>query len=547
MIRALFKYLVAVEMAVAFCVMFGNIQSARASSDHIVINEIYPNPATGENEWIEIYNPTLSDIDLSAYTIEDENHSAKKLTGFSVLSHSYFVIEKTAGGFSFGLNNDGDTVVLKLSGLIIDQVIYGDFDNQKGKSFARIPNGQDTGDDEVDFRILAPSKNIENVLPMYSNDIKINEVVPQPASGSADEFIELHNIGSTDVDLSNWQIDDIEGGSSPYTIPSGTMIGARGCIAFYKSVNEISVTGISLNDSGDTARLIDPNGDIKDQISYSNAVRGQSYSRFDSGWFWTLSLTPQLENILLAEVVAEDSDPEILLIDIKTAREAEAGKTVKIKGTVTILPNTLSNQYFYIQDETGGIQIYCYSKDFPALTIGDEIQVEGEISDYYNDKRVKISSASDIIIIKHSNIVATKETTIDEISNNIVGQIVTVEGTVTETSGDTFYIHGSGEIKINIHEETAIDKPKMKQGDKVRVTGVVSRYKDTFQILPFEQSGVTILTSGELPRSGKSRDRPPSNSLLLLITSNVVQTLVCKKRHAEAWATVKRGHAIYYQ
>ncbi len=127
----------------------------------MVINEIYANPASGEIEWIELYNGG-SAIDLIGYTIEDNNESPKDLSSYSVATNGYLVLEKGTD-FSFGLNDPGDVIVLKNTGGEVDKVAYGNYDDgniidnapkpAKGESVARIPNGVDTDIDIDDFEV----------------------------------------------------------------------------------------------------------------------------------------------------------------------------------------------------------------------------------------------------------------------------------------------------------------------------------------------------------------------------------------------------------
>jgi len=78
-------------------------KKTEAADDHIVINEIYPNPETGEIEWIELFNSTALDFSLDNYSVEDGTHIPKVLAGYSILAGQYLVLEKGAD-FSFGLN-----------------------------------------------------------------------------------------------------------------------------------------------------------------------------------------------------------------------------------------------------------------------------------------------------------------------------------------------------------------------------------------------------------------------------------------------------------
>lgn len=492
--------------SVIFILFFIFAPKTRAAGDHLVINEIYPAPLSGEKEWVELYNPTGVDTGLVDYSLKDGGVAAKNLSGI-ISAGDYFIFEVSSGW----LNNSGETLSLiyKPTSAIVDEVAYGNWDDgdltnnavapSNSESISRIPNGQDTDIDTDDFRIVPVTKGKENILPppvVYSNQIYINEILPQPATGSADEYIEIYNSGNGEIDLSGWQIDDISGGSSPYNIPVGTKISGGEHLSFYNPT-----TKISLNDSGDSARLIDPNGDVKSEISYSKAIRGQSYSRFSDSWQWTLTLTPNGVNVLTLEVL-EVEEIGIGEVDIPTARQIENGQTVTISGIVSVVPNTLSTQYFYIQDANSGIQIYNYNKNFPALNVGDEIQATGELSEYKNEKRLKITSASDIVVISNKSPPEAIRTEIDNLSEGFEGRYVVIRGTVSKTSGNTFYVHGSGEIQVVIRDSTGIKKPKMRTGDIVEIAGILSQYGDYYRILPTRQGDVKIIKSSTLAKSG---------------------------------------------
>ena len=66
-------------------------------------------------------------------------------------------------------------------------------------------------------------------------------------------------------------------------------------------------------------------------------------------------------------------------------------------------------------------------------------------------------------------------------------------GTGTETNGDTFYVDdGSGEIRVYIKSSTKIDKPEMKKGTAVTITGVVSETTSGYRVLPRWQEDVRL-------------------------------------------------------
>ncbi|MFH1611070.1 MAG: lamin tail domain-containing protein, partial [Patescibacteria group bacterium] len=106
------------------------------SPGSLILNEIVSDPAEGDTEWIELFNPTSANIDLSSWTITDESGKATLLDGLTINTDGYLVIESPKGK----LNNDGDTVSLfDPAGNLISSMSYGtdDLDNpKKGESLA---------------------------------------------------------------------------------------------------------------------------------------------------------------------------------------------------------------------------------------------------------------------------------------------------------------------------------------------------------------------------------------------------------------------------
>lgn len=135
----------------------------------------------------------------------------------------------------------------------------------------------------------------------------INEFVPRPGhdwnnDGTVnvkDEYIEILNHGTIDVNLSGYSLDDeVNIGSDPYRLPSVTLKpGER--IVFYGSE-----TGLLLGDGGDGVRLLKPNGQLMDAYNYIGAeYPDQAFCRLpDNGgaddWNQHCFPTPGLQNSL---------------------------------------------------------------------------------------------------------------------------------------------------------------------------------------------------------------------------------------------------------
>lgn len=140
----------------------------------------------------------------------------------------------------------------------------------------------------------------------YSSAIRISELYPRPDTSSNDEFIELHNTSNNSVNLNGWRLDDQHpGGSSEHIITDDVVVTAGGYVTFDKQQ-----THISLNDSGDYVRLLQPDGNVLDTTpNYGSAPKGKSYALIDNSWQWTARVTPTQANILEVDDEPDENEP----------------------------------------------------------------------------------------------------------------------------------------------------------------------------------------------------------------------------------------------
>lgn len=176
----------------------------------LVINELdYDQPGNDTLEFVELYNPGASAVDLAGYQLELINGGAATPTTYTTLVLSgtiaaggYAVIAAgavTVGGgatvvpFAKEVDNiqNGGTDGVRLTtvggGLVIDALLYevpaetsgailayaegtglaaGEDNLEPNKATARCPNGSDTNDNNVDFKIVeVPTPGAANACP----------------------------------------------------------------------------------------------------------------------------------------------------------------------------------------------------------------------------------------------------------------------------------------------------------------------------------------------------------------------------------------------
>lgn len=143
--------------------------------------------------------------------------------------------------------------------------------------------------------------------PLIPYSVCLSEFLPAPGSvmdwdgdgqsNSLDEWIELYNNLDRDLNLEGWALDDAEGsGSYPYVFPAGTVLRAGEYRAFYRRT-----TRVTLNNDGDAVRLLAPNGEVVEAVTYMATEYDVAYSRWrpcSGRWLMNWQPTPGEANVL---------------------------------------------------------------------------------------------------------------------------------------------------------------------------------------------------------------------------------------------------------
>ena len=243
------------------------------------INEIYPAATTGENEWIEVYNDSSEEMDLTLLFLSDSDGKLLKWSD-TLLEPFAFSIATSINV----LNNSGDTVNLKQGENLLDSKSYTTIDSTK--------SWQRCKDKPADWTVSTLiSKQAENTVlcetptptqisipsatpipiptPQNSITVYLSEIMPYPDNEK--EWVEIYNPNDFEVALNNWQIDDIlDGGSSPKLF-SLTL--------FAKSYATVELPTSVFNNEGDGVRLLNEAGLEIETLEYHEAEKGQSYAR----------------------------------------------------------------------------------------------------------------------------------------------------------------------------------------------------------------------------------------------------------------------------
>ena len=206
----------------------------------------------------------------------------------------------------------------------------------------------------------------------------------------------------------------------------------------------------------------------------------------------------------------EESNEDIL--PIYEVRNTQEGETVTTAGFVTT-PNygtVGSSTEHGLQDATAGVLIYNYSFD-AGLSVGDYIQVTGEIDIYNGKTEIVPADESGITVISSGNVIPASQTvSIAEMlvsPESFESEIVTVQ-TATIVDGDwpsegnnsnlTITDISDSTMTMRVDKDTDVDEGPEPQGT-FNLTGLVGQYDSSepadegYQVLPRYYSDIEVL------------------------------------------------------
>ena len=312
------------------CLHISTCLYAQSPSD-ILINEIMANPkglvSLPETEYVELHNSTEQAISLTDWWFVYDKTQVKlsELTvpagGYVVLYRANRAITVAPNGlqmplekFPAQLNNNGKLLQLyDANGVLHDEVFYD-------KAIAAV-SWERCGEEWIsctDERGGTPGEGNscrasnnetpitpeepEEPAPTYTTGcIWINEVMADPNGLVAlpqTEYVELHNRSDQRINLENWQFIY---GDKP-TLLTDYKLPAQGYVVLYRSGREIKVDAqggalplekfpSALLNAGKTLSLVDPTGQVIDQITYEKAKAGIAWERSATGLY--LSTDPR--------------------------------------------------------------------------------------------------------------------------------------------------------------------------------------------------------------------------------------------------------------
>lgn len=145
-----------------------------------------------------------------------------------------------------------------------------------------------------------------------------------------------------------------------------------------------------------------------------------------------------------------------------------------ITGTVVALPGTFGKQIMFLD----GHEIYFHAADWPALALGDSVQITGTESTSNGNTRLKASSNEAIVVTGHVEPVPTSIAG-SELTTTPHGLLISITGRVISKEGDKLLIMTDDGVTITAlgNKRTGVSWSKMQSGI-ITLVGIV-RHTDS--------------------------------------------------------------------
>ncbi len=497
-----------------------------AGGDHLLISEVMAG-AEGNNtyDFIELYNPTLSPIDLKGYALWHVLNTGEEEVLVYVWEESslvppqghYLLGQETQ---DYGLVSDAlftHPLVPSRGGLIlrdadretVDSLGWGNAPEEtvegraapameNGVSLERIPGGSngnstDTDNNAADF-VLNPSPEPQNtgssVTPALGGKLNFNVIPPEtvPPGETFEITLQLENYTGETLDALNAVV----------ILPDNLTIDAVG-------------ENLSLDGQTVTWQL----ASLENGASASAAVTAtapwtyltlNTHSYYAEAANWPLA-------VFGPRVVTEVTGGSI---PIATAREL-VGQEVVIEGIATMYVGGYyagSGAKFYMADETGGAQIYVAGAGSTLdVQIGDHVRVQGVVTVYRDSIEIIPNSEAKVEILGHdAGDVAPLPVSVGEAANNkttLPGTLVQVEGNLGRVEEFSYsyeldVVDEAGQLlTVYVDKETGMTIETVEPGQRYKINGIMEMLDGSLKLYPRVQADLqqvypeTLMISAE--------------------------------------------------
>ncbi len=494
-------------------------------ADHPVISEILAGVKGNNNaEYIELYNPTDQPLDLQGWSVwyqlnassepalvyRWQEHVLLPPRGYTLLAHEGQDIGATPdAAFEQALNLAyGGLQLRRRDGAPADSLGWGEkapaaFTEghpapalKNGQILARLPgqsigNGQDSDDNAADFALLdtpSPQNSGAPPVPPFAPGLTLRVEAPQSAAPGS-EF-------AYDLNVENVSKETLKGVLVEFSLPPEVEVTDSPAEATVSEENSVTWE-VGALPAGESASL-----QLRVSLPWTYFTAALRSARASAQNWQGYAFAPPV----LTEVAGG-------LIPIATARGLKDAE-LTLEGTATMYTGGLyaggGNTKFYIQDESGGIQVQVFGGEGTVnVNIGARVRVHGVIGVYRGATQIVPVTVPDDVEILASPVdnapLAPRPATPGEARQEAMeGLLLQVEGTITRLDEFTYSYEidltgADGEtLTLYVDKMTGINIEAFQVGQQMRAAGILEERDGQRKLYPRTQSDLQEIFPPEL-------------------------------------------------
>lgn len=283
-------------------------------------------------DWVEITNTSSSEtINLTGWKLSDTAGALNAFTFPSVsIAPGEFILIfcdgtlKNTPGYTyhapFKLSSDGDTLLLfNKDGIAVEAINLPALN--RNQSYARVSSGW-----QITSSYTPGMPNEESYYQMMtealsggeSSAVVISEVMADNATYIPDEdgeycdWIEIHNVSSSAVNLNGWCLSDDTSNPTKWRFPDVTLGPDEYLVVYCSGKNRSEAggnlhTGFKLSAEGEMAVLSNAQGIVQSSVSFSNMKTDRSLSLYEGSYTTSLAPTPGAANTVESAAAQEQA------------------------------------------------------------------------------------------------------------------------------------------------------------------------------------------------------------------------------------------------
>lgn len=325
--KSLTVMLISITLLILFNAVVSNIKPSEAQlTDEeieihkLVINEIMTSnkgvvidPSGNSYDWIELYNGSSKNIDLTNYGLSDKEDGAIKwlFPHVTIPSNSYLIVylsgEKSDGLYAnFALKSEGDELLtLKNgSGKVVDTVRTVEL--KKNTTMARDGQGNWITTEEITpgfqnneegrKEYLSGSKGLNGASPLVLTEfLPANEGNVIFNGDKLYSYIEVTNEGEEPVNLSEYYLSNDIKTVYKYRLPEINLAPGDSYLVFTNELDNDNNANFRLKHHTGTVVLSDRYS-IIEEVKYEELTNGMAYVKMNNRWHQTGNISPGYPN-----------------------------------------------------------------------------------------------------------------------------------------------------------------------------------------------------------------------------------------------------------